>query len=227
MGRPRILVRPATIVCTICAIEKPSSEYRDKQRQCKECLRAKHQKWVKDNRAHCTAYTRDRRRVDPEPHRAKVKEWQKNNPDKVSVSAARGYRKHALERQQYAAKWKSENKEKLRADNRAYKQANLDKHQNNEATRRARKLGAQSSGVSRAEWQQILDKFENKCAYCKIALNELTPRDRTQDHVIPLVKGGPHSPDNVVPACRRCNLKKNSTSVEDFIKRHFTTERRV
>jgi 5-methylcytosine-specific restriction endonuclease McrA len=30
----------------------------------------------------------------------------------------------------------------------------------------------------------------------------------TMDHVVPLSKGGPHTKENVVPACRPCNARK-------------------
>lgn len=42
------------------------------------------------------------------------------------------------------------------------------------------------------------------CSYCG---EELTSESRTLDHVVPLSKGGPHSTDNVVPACRSCNSR--------------------
>lgn len=56
------------------------------------------------------------------------------------------------------------------------------------------------------EWLAVLALYENSCAYCG---KELTDSfDCTQDHVIPLSKGGTHSIDNVVPACRVCNARK-------------------
>lgn len=44
------------------------------------------------------------------------------------------------------------------------------------------------------------DKYE--CQYCG------STRDLTLDHVIPRWVGGPHTWDNLVACCRRCNLKK-------------------
>ena len=52
------------------------------------------------------------------------------------------------------------------------------------------------------EWQEIIEKFDYRCAYC---------HKRTKlevDHVIPISKGGNHTADNVVPACRSCNASK-------------------
>jgi 5-methylcytosine-specific restriction endonuclease McrA len=33
----------------------------------------------------------------------------------------------------------------------------------------------------------------------------------TIDHVLPVVLGGGHTPDNLVPACRRCNYSRGAT----------------
>jgi 5-methylcytosine-specific restriction endonuclease McrA len=41
------------------------------------------------------------------------------------------------------------------------------------------------------------------CQYCGKAAENV-------DHVIPRSKGGPHTWDNVVAACRRCNSKKEN-----------------
>lgn len=72
------------------------------------------------------------------------------------------------------------------------------------ATRRARKRGA-PVGLTAAEWHSILETFDGCCAYCLRPSAALT-----QDHVVPLSRGGGHSADNIVPACRRCNgVKKD------------------
>jgi 5-methylcytosine-specific restriction endonuclease McrA len=43
---------------------------------------------------------------------------------------------------------------------------------------------------------------DGRCYYCGLE------RKLTQDHVVPLSKGGSHSKDNVVAACRSCNSSK-------------------
>jgi 5-methylcytosine-specific restriction endonuclease McrA len=46
------------------------------------------------------------------------------------------------------------------------------------------------------------------CQYCGAAAENL-------DHVVPRSKGGTHTWDNVVAACRRCNSKKENRLIED------------
>lgn len=74
--------------------------------------------------------------------------------------------------------------------------------------RRARKAGAGGS-VSAKEWRAILDKYDNKCLCCGSTEN------LTMDHVIPLAKGGSHTPGNIQPLCLSCNSRKY-TKVIDY-----------
>jgi 5-methylcytosine-specific restriction endonuclease McrA len=46
------------------------------------------------------------------------------------------------------------------------------------------------------------------CQYCGAAAENL-------DHVVPRSKGGTHTWDNVVAACRRCNSRKENRLIED------------
>ena len=46
------------------------------------------------------------------------------------------------------------------------------------------------------------------CQYCGAAAENL-------DHVIPRSRGGTHTWDNVVAACRRCNSRKENRLIED------------
>lgn len=58
----------------------------------------------------------------------------------------------------------------------------------------------------------IFERDNWTCRYCgrKLSLEECTI-----DHVIPLVKGGTEEPDNLVTACHRCNMIKNSRTPEE------------
>jgi len=59
--------------------------------------------------------------------------------------------------------------------------------------------------LTASEWQQILVAYNFSCAYC-----ERSDVPMTQDHVTPISKGGHHTKENIVPACRSCNAKKNN-----------------
>ena len=76
------------------------------------------------------------------------------------------------------------------------------------ATQRKRRAIKKSSGhhtLTSTEWEIILSAFKYRCAYCGAK-----PKRLEQDHITPLSKGGSHSLNNIVPACRSCNAKKSN-----------------
>ncbi|HEX7368230.1 MAG TPA: HNH endonuclease [Candidatus Saccharimonadales bacterium] len=52
---------------------------------------------------------------------------------------------------------------------------------------------------------------EPKCEYCGTTSVPLT-----QDHIIPLVRGGPDIPSNIVLACKSCNSSKNERDIFEW-----------
>lgn len=71
------------------------------------------------------------------------------------------------------------------------------------ARRYARKKNAEGSHTLQ-EWEDLIIKFDNKCAFCKQA------KKLTKDHIIPLSKGGSDFITNIQPLCKNCNSKKHN-----------------
>src|SRR5699024_11331122 len=67
-----------------------------------------------------------------------------------------------------------------------------------ENKRRYRKDNLEKSFTVK-EWNNCKKYFNNECAYCGRAMNNLT-----QDHFVPLSKGGEYSKKNIIPSCRSC-----------------------
>ena len=63
-----------------------------------------------------------------------------------------------------------------------------------------------------ADVKRILLRQGRRCAYCKTSLKN----GHHVDHVIPLVKGGGNSPENLQCLCPSCNLRKNAKSSEEY-----------
>lgn len=55
------------------------------------------------------------------------------------------------------------------------------------------------------QWLAMLNESDGKCHYCgeQVGVDALVP-----DHVIPMVKGGANSIDNIVASCSFCNHSK-------------------
>lgn len=103
-------------------------------------------------------------------------------------------------RQRHAAEVNARDRERYKIDPSTAKHANR--------RRKARIRGAKGSHT-KAEWLARLAEYGGKCAYCD-------QPGTTLDHVIPIVRGGSDSIDNIVPACMSCNASKGDKLVEEW-----------
>lgn len=58
--------------------------------------------------------------------------------------------------------------------------------------------------MRRSQWFKNL-KGKGQCYYCK---ERFHPKELTMDHIVPIVRGGKTSRNNVVACCKECNNKK-------------------
>lgn len=73
--------------------------------------------------------------------------------------------------------------------------------------RRARILSLNES-YTLDEWISLLDKHGHRCAKCRRQGVQLTV-----DHVIPIIKGGNNTIDNIQPLCKSCNCSKGIKTI--------------
>lgn len=70
------------------------------------------------------------------------------------------------------------------------------------------------SGGAGALREAIFTRDGHRCVYC----GEVLPPERlTLDHVQPRMRGGDHSPGNLVTACAPCNTRKGSAPAWAFL----------
>jgi 5-methylcytosine-specific restriction endonuclease McrA len=74
----------------------------------------------------------------------------------------------------------------------------------------SRKKGLPTN-FARRDWVNVLDHFNNKCAYCGCD-------DKLhQDHFVPSSRGGGYTRNNIVPACQSCNSRKSNHDPQAFL----------
>lgn len=194
--------------CTKCHARKDASEFRMRERQ-----------GVTYRNASCRAcdakYTRER----PIEHRRRlVQKWQakakaagRKRPSRVltleqrAASRQRSSEHYYKHREELLAKQQA----KRAADPEKFRAAMRDRYRRDPSSaknayhKRKARLTGNLATLTRSQWKSIIDWFDNRCAYCGIKCERLT-----QDHVIPISRGGTHDAQNVVPACRHCNAIK-------------------
>lgn len=112
------------------------------------------------------------------------------------------------------AAYYSENREESLAACKAWRERNPERvslaNRNGKARRRALEAGGR---VTRTDLRKILQAFGMHCHLCDSAIATLG--DLHFDHVMPLSRGGAHSPENIRPAHASCNLSKGASVLTD------------
>lgn len=102
-------------------------------------------------------------------------------------------RTYAGGRKEYLDNWRKEHPDKVRA----YRKGT-------DSKRKARVRNA-IGFFTTTEWLKLLELYHNRCAYCGKKSKGLTV-----DHIVPLIRGGTNTIDNIVPACGACNSSKKA-----------------
>lgn len=87
----------------------------------------------------------------------------------------------------------------------AWSKANPDARQAHRAKRKALLRSAGTFTFTARDWARLKARYGYRCAYCRAHV------PLTQDHVVPIARGGTHSIGNIVPACVSCNSSKNDS----------------
>lgn len=106
-------------------------------------------------------------------------------------------------------KWREVNREKRYEYHKQYVGRNREKVYQRNKNRLARKKGAVGQ-ISAKDWNGLKRKYDNRCFYC----HRLAPL--TQDHVIPLSRGGSNFIGNILPSCGSCNSRKNTKFIMEW-----------
>src|SRR3972149_3973962 len=140
--------------------------------------------------------------------RAYIATYYAEHPEKKRASQAKYYQGHREERLSYQAARCAGYSEEERAQRQAYQARYRAEHRtefNAYNTNRRNRRRANGGTFPRASWEYLKVLFGHCCSYCGRRVGRLT-----QDHVVPISKGGWHFSGNMVPACQPCNRSKGT-----------------
>ena len=202
---------------------------------CLECGKAKCKDWREKNREHYLTYARDWGKSDKgkaagkrynENHKVLVKAYKRKyrqlNVNKIrEYDSKRRYGKETRERVlNWNRAWKANNPDRVSSYQKQYLRDNPEYFVRAVHKRNALKQQLPST-LTVEQWDEIKIRFESKCAYCG------KEEPLTQDHFMPLSKGGEYSHNNIIPACKSCNSSKHDKGFFDWYPkfRHYSKKR--
>ena len=205
--------------CTRCKIEKqatPECFHRNKNHkdglanECKECAKKRKQKFYQKNKEKILEDSRN--------HYQENKGWyaeyyQENKEEKLEYSR-KYYEENRGYYREYSRKYRQDNKEETLEYNKKYRQDNPEVYRLHQKRRRKR-MAQLPHDLTLEEWEDALEFFNDSCAYCGVSDDTVG-----KEHIIPVVKGGGYTADNIIPSCKSCNSSKHTSDMEEWYVKH-------
>lgn len=177
--------------------------------RCVTCLLIGTEKWRVENPDKVRAMKRRAYQNKPDLYRKQKRDWARNNPEKTKASRKKDMEKHKDRYEKYWKEWYSTNSHIVVANAKKWALENPEKAKRSAIAKEGRRRAAIKAGesaVTASVITAIIAKQKFKCAWCGTCIK----KSFHMDHVIPLSKGGAHSPSNLVGSCPTCNIRKSA-----------------
>lgn len=191
--------------CDQCKAWKSATDRSYRQRMGDE-LRAKKRQYVVANAEALRAYRAARRAERTPEERAAMAAYQREWARQAYANGRPRTQATKDRRRQRDLDRRAE----IRKNEADYRERNADRRRDWEAARRARIRNADIRTVTVNDWRRLCLRYRNRCAYCDACAV------LTQDHIIPLARGGRHAIGNLLPACGSCNSSKNDRLIIEW-----------
>ena len=225
----KVEVVDGKLKCSRCGIIKPVSEfskghnksgYRSNCKQCvhelyladKDRILQQHKEYYENNKEKYLETCKEYRKSHRAETKAAMHKYYIANADKIKTRSSLQFKNFTEEqianRKAYLKRYYSTE------EGKAYKRMKF--HY------RKAMISNLPHDFTEEEWKEVVEYFDNKCAYCG------EQKALTQDHIIPVIKGGGYTKTNIVPCCGSCNSKKQDRNfVEWFKNMPFFSEERL
>ncbi len=179
--------------------------------KCRECFKDQSRRWLEDNHE----YASDRTRRYRETNRAYVLALEKASRERhreAKVQRDRAYYQNNREALQQKMRdyYYANHEERLRKQ-REWGARNVKKVSEYSARKRAR---MRLVVVGEVCYATLLEAHGMVCHICGGEIR--TKAELHMDHVVPLIRGGEHSMENIRPSHGLCNMRKGVLTMEEF-----------
>lgn len=203
--RTKEALEKGTRICTVCGIEKDITEYYKRGNggfyaQCKQCQLEKQQEYHNKKRDIILV---------------KKREYNKRRAKEIADYNKKYYNLNSESIKQRVKEWENKNPIK-------YKELSINQYHKRQA-----RLKNLIHSFTKQEWEECKSYFKNEqgeleCAYCGKKLKRAT-----QDHFIPVSKGGHYIKSNIIPVCQSCNSSKCDKDFKEwYLERIFYSKER-
>ena len=216
-----VVGRPNKVYCSNRCKKKAYRQanperYKDQQKAYRQAnrerLNARHKAYWKANRERLNAHKKAYRQANRERLNAKQKVYYQANREKLSAKQKVYSQTNREQRKAYYKAHYHANRERYLERVKAYHQSNRERRKALATRRRARKKANGVEPTHEHRNTMVNPLTRQVCHYCG---TDCTGHHHW-DHHIPISKGGPEAPWNLVVSCPTCNLSKSDRLPESM-----------
>ena len=144
------------------------------------------------------------------------KKWRRKNKKRLKERVAAYFQEKKNDpefkeyRKQRGCEWRSKNRQRCLELAKWDRQKHHDRVMWNNRKRELLECDVEGSHTKQ-EWEELKTVYSFTCACCKKTEPDIV---LTQDHIIPLSKGGSDMISNIQPLCQSCNSKKRQKEIK-------------
>jgi hypothetical protein len=208
--------------------ERLNQQSRERHNKNRKADNLRNKQYYQDHKEHHAVLAKTYREDHREEIREGKRQWKKTpkgkecekryyqkNKDIILPKMAEYYLETKEEHNERSIKWAKENPEKTKEIRSKYGKTPQGRINSINSCNRRRELLEHGDGITLEQWIKILKIQDHRCNGCGRKFSKRLKA--TEDHIIPLSKGGLHEFGNIQALCGKCNSTKNANLDKEYI----------